>query len=330
MSTKDTLMHVVADHCDAAIDKVTVVGTGDVGMACAFSILAQGISSDVALIDMNENKLTGEKLDLQHGCLFLSARISAGADYAVTANSKVCIITAGVRQKEGESRLDLVQRNADVLKNIVPNLVKYSPDTILIVVTNPCDIMAWVTWKISGLPKNKVMASGTTLDSSRFRFFISEKLGVSPDSVHAWIIGEHGDSSVAVWSGVNVAGVRLKDINPKIGSDSDPENWKNIHKQVIQSAYEVIKLKGFTNWAIGLSTASIVKSILRNSNKVMPVSTCIKGVCGIENEVFLSLPCTVGRNGVTDIVELTLSEEERCYLKFSAARMMEIAAGVKL
>ncbi|XP_030745186.1 L-lactate dehydrogenase-like [Sitophilus oryzae] len=253
MSTKDSLFHNIGERCDTSINKVTVVGSGDVGMACVFSVLAQGISNEVALVDVNENKLKGELYDLQHGCLFLNARIKASSDYAVTANSQVCVITAGVRQKEGESRLDLVQRNTDVLKSIVPNLIKHSPDTVLIVVSNPCDILTWVTWKLSGLPKSKVMGSGTTLDSSRFRFFIGEKLGVSPDSVHAWIIGEHGDSSVAVWSSVNVAGTRLKDINPKVGTETDPENWRAIHKQVIQSAYEVIKLKGFTNWGIGLS-----------------------------------------------------------------------------
>lgn len=331
MSTKDKLMSVIGDVCDTNIDKVTVVGTGDVGMACVFSILAQGISSDVAMIDLNENKMMGELLDLQHGSIFLQAKISAGKgnDYSVTAGSKVCVITAGVRQKEGESRLDLVQRNTEVLKGIVPNLVKYSPDTILIVVSNPADILTYVAWKLSGLPKNRVIGSGTNLDSARFRFYIAERLGVTPESVHALILGEHGDSSVAVWSGVNVAGVKLRDINPAIGTDNDPENWKNIHKQVVESAYEVIKLKGFTNWAIGLSVANLTKSILRNLNKVHPVSTNIKGMCGIEHEIFLSLPCTLGRSGITSIIDPNLAEDERCYMKFSAAKMVEVASGIQ-
>lgn len=204
----------------------------------------------------------------------------------------------GVRQKEGESRLDLVQRNTDVLKHIVPKLVQYSPDTILLVVSNPVDILTYVAWKLSGLPKHRVIGSGTNLDTSRFRFLISQKLGVAPSSVHGWIIGEHGDSSgrlliisdpcqvliarhllsVAIWSSVNVAGVRLREINAAVGTENDPENWKDIHKQVIMSAYDVIKLKGYTSWAIGLSVASLASSILRNSNNVHAVSTNVK-VC---------------------------------------------------
>lgn len=160
-----------------------------------FRILSQNISSDLALVDMVEDKLKGEMLDLQHGSAFLrNAKINASTDYSITANSSVCIVTAGARQKEGETRLDLVQRNTNIFKKIIPELVKYSPNTILLIVSNPVDILTYVAWKLSGLPKNQVIGSGTNLDSARFRFLLSEKLKVAPTSCHGWMIGEHGDT----------------------------------------------------------------------------------------------------------------------------------------
>lgn len=200
-------------------------------------------------------------------------------DFAVSAGSRLIVITAGVRQKEGESRLNLVQRNCDILKGIIPKLVEHSPDCILLMVSNPVDIMTYVAWKISGLPKNRVIGSGTNLDSSRFRFLMSQRLGVAPTSCHGWIIGEHGDSSVPVWSGVNVAGVRLAEINPSIGTADDDEKWGDLHHEVVNSAYEVIKLKGYTSWAIGLSVASLASALLRNTYNVHAVSTLVTVSC---------------------------------------------------
>ncbi|KAF7265287.1 L-lactate dehydrogenase-like isoform X4 [Rhynchophorus ferrugineus] len=330
METKDALLSLISEPTEGSGNKVTVVGVGQVGMACAFSILSQGVSSDVVLVDVMEDKLKGEMMDLQHGALFLkNARIAASTDYSVTAGSKLCIITAGVRQKEGESRLDLVQRNTDVLKHIVPKLVQYSPDTIILVVSNPVDILTYVAWKLSGLPKNRVIGSGTNLDTSRFRFLISQKLGVSPSSVHGWIIGEHGDSSVAIWSGVNVAGVRLRELNPSVGTSEDPENWTDIHKQVIMSAYDVIKLKGYTSWAIGLSVASLASSILRNSNNVHAVSTYVKDLHGIDQDVFLSVPAVLGAGGISHAVSQKLSDAEKASLYKSASIMAEVQSGLK-
>lgn len=230
----------------------------------------QNVSSEIALVDMFENKLMGEMLDLQHGSNFLkNAKISASTDLAVSAGSRLVIVTAGARQKEGETRLDLVQRNTDIFKGLIPKLVEYSPDAIFLIVSNPCDILTYVAWKLSGLPKNRVIGSGTNLDSSRFRFLLAQRLNVAPTSVHGFVIGEHGDSSVPVWSGVNVAGVRLREINPTAGDpNGDPEEWGKLHKQVVDAAYEVIKLKGYTSWAIGLSCADLASAIFRNTNAV--------------------------------------------------------------
>ncbi|KAK9882451.1 hypothetical protein WA026_021481 [Henosepilachna vigintioctopunctata] len=329
--TRGLLLSEISAPVPDSNDKVTIVGVGQVGMACAFTLLTQGISSDVVLVDVFEDKLKGEVMDLQHGSLFLrNPKIVGSTKYESTANSKICIITAGARQREGESRLNLVQRNTDIFKSIIPQLVKYSPNTILLVVSNPVDVLTYVAWKISGLPRNRVIGSGTNLDSSRFRFLLSQKLGIAPTSCHGYIIGEHGDSSVAVWSGVNVAGVRLHELNPKAGTENDNECWWKIHKQVIDSAYEIIKLKGYTSWAIGLSVGSIVRSILRNSEELHAVSVYVKGIHGIEEEVFLSLPAILGTNGLTRIVKQKLENEEIDKLKNSAQVISEVQKDIVL
>ncbi|XP_046645792.1 L-lactate dehydrogenase-like [Daphnia pulicaria] len=311
--------------------KVTIVGVGQVGMACAFSIMTQGIASELTLIDVMEDKLKGELMDMQHGLAFLgNIKMTAGSDYALSAGSKLCIVTAGARQREGESRLNLVQRNADILKGMIPKLVQHSPDTLLLIVSNPVDLMTYVAWKLSGLPKERVIGSGTNLDSSRFRFLLSERFNVAPNSTHGWIIGEHGDSSVPVWSGVNVAGVRLRDLNPAAGTDADTENWGEIHTQVVQSAYEIIRLKGYTSWAIGLSVSILTKAILKNSRNVFAVSTFVQGIHGVEQPVFLSVPCVVGENGITDVIQQTLTEGERSQLQKSAATLNEVQINLVL
>ncbi|XP_011315207.1 L-lactate dehydrogenase [Fopius arisanus] len=331
MSTlKEKLLSVVAEPITTGKNKITVVGVGQVGMACAFSILTNNVSNEVVLIDVMADKLKGEMMDLQHGSSFLNnARINASTDYAATANSSLCVITAGARQREGETRLDLVQRNTDIFKGIIPQLVKFSPNAILLVVSNPVDILTYVAWKLSGFPKNRVIGSGTNLDSARFRFLLSQKLNVAPTSCHGWIIGEHGDTSVPVWSGVNVAGVRLRDLDENVGTEKDSENFGDIHKQVVQSAYKVIQLKGYTSWAIGLSISNLASAILRNSGQVHAVSTMCNGLHGISEEVFLSVPCVLGESGVTCIVQQKLTQKEQDLLKKSAVAMHDVQTGLK-
>lgn len=329
MSVKDTLFTNISEPVANSGNKVTIVGVGNVGMACAVGILTQNVSSEIALIDVMGDKLEGEKLDLQHGALFLKdAKIEANTDYSVTAGSRLCIVTAGVNQRPGESRLDLVQRNTDIFKQIIPKLVKYSPDTVLLIVANPVDILTYVAWRLSGLPKNRVIGSGTNLDSSRFRHFLSQRLNVAPSSVHGWIIGEHGDSSVPVWSGVNVAGVRLREIKPQIGSKDDTENWAEIHKQVVDSAYDVIRLKGYTSWAVGFSVATIAFAILRNSKTIHAVSTLVNGEHGVDKDVFLSLPCVLGANGITQCVEQILTDAEIKQFRGSANLIDSVQMGI--
>ncbi|XP_066561413.1 L-lactate dehydrogenase B-A chain [Amia ocellicauda] len=311
-------------------NKVTIVGVGQVGMACAVSILLRELADEMALVDVMEDKLKGEMMDLLHGSLFLKTpKIVADKDYAVTANSRIVVVTAGVRQQEGESRLNLVQRNVNIFKHIIPQIVKYSPNCILIVVSNPVDILTYVTWKLSGLPKHRVIGSGCNLDSARFRYLMAEKLGIHASSFQGWILGEHGDSSVPVWSGANVAGVNLQKLNPDIGTDKDQENWKDTHKMVVDSAYEVIRLKGYTNWAIGLSVADLTESLVKNLSRIHPVSTMVKGMYGINDEVYLSLPCILNNTGVNSVVNMTLTDEEVAKLKKSAETLWGIQKDLK-
>lgn len=325
------LTKVTAEEGRVSSAKVTVVGTGQVGMAAAFAMMTQGVVSELALVDMVENKLKGEMMDLQHGQAFLrTVKVVAGTDYAVSKGSKICVITAGARQNEGESRLSLVQRNVEIFKRIIPNLIKHSPDTLLVVVSNPVDILTYVAWKLSGLPHHRVIGSGTMLDSSRFRFQISERLRIAPQSCHGYIIGEHGDSSVAVWSSVNIAGTRLRDIAPNVGKPDDPENWAQIHKDVINSAYEIIRLKGYTSWAIGIMVSSLCNAILKNQHLIYALSTMAKGYHGIEQEVFLSLPVVIGETGISSVFNQKLSESEEQKIKNSAKTLREVIDGIKL
>ncbi|XP_075402107.1 L-lactate dehydrogenase C chain-like isoform X2 [Tenrec ecaudatus] len=268
MSTiKELLIESLTAEDNRSQNKITIVGTGAVGMACAICILLKDLTDELALIDVSEDKLKGEMMDLQHGSLFFNT-------------SKI--------------------------------------------VSGKVDIMTHVAWKLSGLSTSRVIGSGCNLDSARFRYLIGEKLGVHPSSCHGWIIGEHGDSSVPLWSGVNVAGVPLMALNPNLGTSEDKENWKGIHKEVIGSAYEVIKMKGYTNWAVGLSVTNLALSILKNLRRVHPISTTVKGFYGIKEDIFLSVPCILGQNGISDIVKVNLSPEEEALLKKSAKNLSSI------
>ncbi|GAY43517.1 hypothetical protein CUMW_075090 [Citrus unshiu] len=306
--------------------KISVIGTGNVGMAIAQTILTQDFVEELALVDAKADKLRGEMLDLQHAAAFLPrTKILASVDYAVTAGSDLCIVTAGARQIAGESRLNLLQRNLSLFKAIIPPLVKYSPDCILLIVANPVDILTYVAWKLSGLPSNRVIGSGTNLDSSRFRFLLADHLDVNAQDVQAYIVGEHGDSSVALWSSISVGGVPILSFLEKQQIAYEKETLERIHKEVVDSAYEVISLKGYTSWAIGYSAANLARSIIRDQRKIHPVSVLAKGFYGIDGgDVFLSLPAQLGRGGVLGVTNIHLNEEESHRLRNSAKTILEV------
>uniref|UniRef100_A0A2K5XEH4 L-lactate dehydrogenase A chain n=1 Tax=Mandrillus leucophaeus TaxID=9568 RepID=A0A2K5XEH4_MANLE len=306
---KDQLIHnLLKQQQTPPPIKITFVGVSAVGMVCAISILMKDLADELALVDVMEDKLKGEMTDLQHGSLFLrTPKIISGKDHNVIANSKLVSITSGARQQEGESHLNLDQHNMNIFKFIIPNVVKYSPNCKLLIVSNPADILTYVTWKISGFPKKRVIGSGCNLDS----------LGVHPLSCHGRVLGEHGDPSVPLWNGVNVAGVSLKTLHSHLGTDTDKEQWKEVHKQVVESPYKVIKLKGYTSWAIGLSVADLAESIIKNLRWVHSISTMIKGFYGIKDDVFLSVACILAQNAISDLVKVTLTPKEEVHLKKS-------------
>lgn len=325
IETVEKCMKHIAPHVESTETKVTVVGIGAVGMGAVSALLTQEISKNIVLMDMNTRKVAGEVLDLQHATPFLSnSQVSGGSDYTLTRNSRVCVVTAGVRQEEGESRLNLVQRNVEVFKKIIPPLAENSPNSILLIVSNPCDILTYVAWKLSGFPPERVFGSGCDLDSARFRVLLAQKFGIAANSVHGNVIGEHGDSSVPVWSGVNIAGLFIKDIHPQMGTDTDPEKFADLHKSVVQSAYDVIKLKGYTCWAIGYAVANIVKDILDNVYSIHMLSVNVKGFYDIKDDVFLSLPTVLGSKGINEIVLLSLSEDEVKKIQESARILWDV------
>ncbi|CAA0842309.1 Lactate/malate dehydrogenase family protein [Striga hermonthica] len=306
--------------------KVTVVGAGNVGMAVAQTILTQNLADEIALVDPDEDKLRGEVLDLQHAAAFLPrTTITASTGYHSTAGSDLCIVTAGARQGPGESRLSLLHRNVALFRRIVPPLAEHSPESIIMVVSNPVDVLTYVAWKLSGFPANRVIGSGTNLDSSRFKFLIADHLDVNAQDVQAYVVGEHGDSSVALWSSITVGGVPLLSSLERQQVAFEEETLRNIHKEVVQSAYEVIRLKGYTSWAIGYSVASLARTLLRDQRRIHPVSVLAKGLHDIEGgEVFLSLPAQLGRSGVVGVANVHLTDMEAEQLRSSARTLLEL------
>uniref|UniRef100_A0A1D1ZBR4 L-lactate dehydrogenase n=1 Tax=Anthurium amnicola TaxID=1678845 RepID=A0A1D1ZBR4_9ARAE len=311
--------------------KVSVVGAGNVGMAIAQTVLTQDLADVLALVDAQPDKLRGEMLDLQHAAAFLPhTRILASTDYDVTANSDLCIVTAGARQIPGESRLDLLHRNVALFRAIVPPLATRSPAAILLVVSNPVDILTYVAWKLSGFPSNRVIGSGTNLDSSRFRFLLADYLEVNAQDVQAYMVGEHGDSSVALWSSISVGGVPvLASLEKGTGGaavECEQGALERIRKAVVESAYEVIRLKGYTSWAIGYSVASLARTLLRDQHRIHPVSLLAKGFHGIgdDREVFLSLPAMLGRGGVLGVTNVPLTDVEAERLRHSAETLWQL------
>lgn len=297
-------------------------------MAIAQTILTQDLVDELALVDAMPDKLRGEMLDLQHAAAFLPrTRITASTDYAVTAGSDLCVVTAGARQIAGESRLDLVQRNLALFREIVPPLAEYSPECIILVVSNPVDVLTYIAWKLSGFPSNRVIGSGTNLDSSRFRFLLAEHLEVNAQDVQAYMVGEHGDSSVALWSSISVAGVPLLGSLKKQQIAHEQEILERIRQAVVKSAYEVIRLKGYTSWAIGYSVANLARSLLRDQRRIHPVSILVRDLInGVpsDRDIFLSLPALLGRSGVVGVTSIHLTDDEAACLLRSAETLWEI------
>jgi len=290
-------------------DKVTIIGAGYVGSTTAYALMNAGTTSEIAMIDLNEKKLAGEIMDLNHGITFVPpVKIYAGT-YEDCKDSNIVIITAGVNQKPGETRIDLLKRNVEVFKNIVPKIVEQNQNCIILVVTNPVDVLTYVTLKISELPPNQVIGSGTVLDSARFKYLIGEHCNVSTHNVHAYIIGEHGDTEVPAWSITNIAGMSIEKYCVQCGRKCPDNQKQEIFENVRDAAYKIIEGKGATYYAVGLAVRRIVEAILRDENTVLPVSSLMQGNYGVK-DVCLSLPTIINEHGVKRVLDLPLSDEE--------------------
>jgi len=302
--------------------RIAIIGVGNVGATFAYALLGSGLASEIVLIDSNKQRAEGEAMDLNHAVpLTHSTRIWAG-DYSDCAGAAIVVITAGTAQKPGETRLDLVQRNYAIYQSIIPQVIQYNPDGLLLIASNPLDILSYAAMKLSGLPANHVIGSGTILDTARFRYLLSQHAGVDPRSVHAYIIGEHGDSEVPVWSSANIAGMALSDYCKMNCEEYNEDVYAKIFEQTRDAAYHIIERKGATFYGIGMGLVRICEAILRGQHTVLSVSTMIHDYYGI-NDVYLSLPCVVGRDGVSKFLRLPLDEKEVEGLQQSAQVLKE-------
>ena len=306
------------------VRKVVIIGCGFVGAACAFSIMQSGLFSEMVLIDADRAKAEGEALDISHGVPFAKPMKIYAGGYDDIKSASLVVVTAGANQKEGETRLDLVKKNISIFKSIIPEIKKQKYNGILLIVANPVDILTTVAMKLSGLSENKVLGSGTVLDTARLKYELGEHLNVDSRSVHAFIIGEHGDSEIAAWSGVNISGVPLNKFCEMRGYCGDHEEaMKKIAEDVKNSAYEIISKKRATYYGIAMSVKRICEAIIRDEKSILPVSSMMHGEYGIEG-VSLSMPAIVGKDGVETLVPIQLNEQEISALQKSAKTLEEV------
>lgn len=302
--------------------KVVIVGTGKVGSTFAFNLMISELANNIVLIDRSHETAEGHTKDLNHGLSFVSpARIRVG-DYEDCQDADIVVITAGAAQKPGETRIDLVRKNTEIFKDLIPRIVQHNP-RILLIVSNPVDILTYVTLHLSEYPMNRVFGSGTLLDTARFQYLLGEHCQVDPRDINAYIIGEHGDSEVPVWSMVTIGGIPLNQfcsLCPKKCTEKDKED---IFEQIKNAAYEIINKKGATYYAISLALVNIVGSILRNENSVSTVSTLLDDYYGIE-DVCLSIPAIINNNGISELVKIELSKKEEKEFKASANVLKQV------
>lgn len=297
--------------------KAVMIGCGFVGSATVFSLMQSGIFSEIAMIDADMGKAEGEAMDISHGIPFAQhMKIYAGT-YDDVKDAGIVIITAGANQKPNETRLDLVHKNVAIFKQIIPEIMSHSFDGVLLVVANPVDILTYVAQKLSGLPENHVIGSGTVLDTGRLKYSLGEHLGVDSKSVHAFIIGEHGDSEIAAWNSANVSGISIGDFCEMRGHYRHDEAKNEIAEKVKNSAYEIIQRKSATYFGVAMAVKRICEVITRDEKSILPVSTAMHGEHDIEG-VVLSMPCIVGKDGIETKVPINLSKEEREKLQESA------------
>lgn len=308
--------------------KIAIIGVGYVGSTYAYSLMISGLAREIVLIDKNMALAQGVALDLNHGLSFAPpVRIWAG-NQEDCVNADMVVVTAGANRKPGQTRTDLAQENVNIFKKIIPDLVKYAPDAVYLVVANPVDILTYVTLKLSGLPEGRVIGSGTVLDTARLKYTISEQCKIDPGNVHSYIIGEHGDTELPVWSNASIAGFSISTYCRQYAGIKDPEKvLDELFHKVKNSAAEIIEAKGATNYSIALAMQRITRSVLRNENTILPVSTLINNYYGID-DVCISIPSHVTRQGVDEYLKITLDEKEQDLFRHSANTLKKVIRDV--
>ena len=302
--------------------KLVLVGTGMVGMSMAYALENQGGINELVLIDLLKDKATGEAMDLNHGLAYAPSKISIkSGEYDECKDADIVVITAGLAQKPGQTRLELAQTNAKIMKDITEQVIKSGFNGIFVVASNPVDLMTYVVSRVSGFPKNKVIGSGTVLDTARLRYLIGERLNVSEKNIHAYIMGEHGDSSFVPWSHSYVGCKKLLDIMKERGESA--ETLKQIYTEVQQSAYEIIEKKRATYYGIGMGLSKIVKTILNNGKEILTVSTKLEGEYGHDG-IFIGAPAIINSDGVQELLNLPLTKDEQAKFDHSCDILIEM------
>ncbi len=307
--------------------KMAVIGAGAVGSACVYASMIKGVAREYALFDIVESKVKAEALDIAQGSQFAPvATVEGSSDMAVIKDADIVVITAGAKQKPGQSRLDLAGATINIMKDVIPKAVEQAPNAIFLMVANPVDVVTYAGLKISGMSPNQFFGSGTVLDSSRLRYLIAQHCGVSPQTVHAYIAGEHGDSEIPLWSSATIGAVPLLQWGETVDGDRLDENLREaIHHEVVNSAYSIIEGKGATNYAIGLSVAQIAGTVLRDERRILPVSSLLDDWMGI-SDVCMSVPTIVGRSGVGRRLVPVVTPDEYRGLRASADSIRQVAA----
>lgn len=304
--------------------KISVIGAGYVGSAIAYTLMLAGLAEEIVIVDLDKDKALGESMDISHGAAFVKPVNIVAGDYKDTLDSDIVIITAGAAQKPGETRLDLVNKNVSIFKAIVPKIVEYSPNSIILVVSNPVDILSYITYKISGFPKERVIGSGTVLDTSRLRSALAEYFNIDARSIHGYIIGEHGDSEIVAWSLTNIAGMNIDDYCKVVKKEECDLAFKEyIPLGVKNAANEMINTKGYTNYGISVAVRRICEAIIRDEKSLLTVSTLLEGEFG-EEDIYIGVPSIVGKTGLVRPIEVKLSAEELRTFKASAQLMKNI------
>jgi L-lactate dehydrogenase len=310
-------------------NKISIIGAGFVGSTSAFAIMEAGLAGEIVLVDINHEKAIAEAMDLSHGAAFVKTVIVKAGEIEDTANSDLIIITAGLGPKPGETRLDILNKNIPIFKDIVPKLAKASPNGIFLVVSNPVDILTYVTYKYSGLPAHRVFGSGTVLDTSRFKYILSQRFSVDARNIHAYIIGEHGDSELATWQSTKIAGMSIPEFCDQVSDRCELGFKDHILNQVRNAAYEIINRKGYTNYAVALSVKRIAEAILGDEHSILTLSSLFDGEEGIK-DVYMSMPCIVGSDGIRQILPIPLSQDELHDLQESAAVLSKLIQEAQL